>query len=76
MVARILTLAIALLGAGIALPTAASGQCRLCSEAATSPTQEAATPVTLQVETSLDFGTLRVGVCDRAERLAAQHGAT
>ena len=61
MVARILTLAIALLGAAITLPTTASAQCRLCSEPAISPIQEAATPVTLQIETSLDFDRLVLG---------------
>ena len=61
MVTRILTLAIALLGAAMTLPSAASGQCRLCSEPATNPTEEAATPVTLQVETSLDFDRLVLG---------------
>ena len=75
MVARSLTLAIALLGAGIALPSAASGQCRLCSETATVPTEEAATPVTLQVETSLDFDRLVLGGTGGGTAMLAPDGS-
>ena len=75
MVDRILTLAIALLGAAMTLPSAALGQCRLCSEPAASPIEETATPVTLQVETSLDFDRLVLGGTGGGTAMLAPDGS-
>lgn len=75
MVARILTLAIALLGAALTSPSAASGQCRLCSEPAATSIEEAATPVTLQVETSLDFDRLVLGGTGGGTAMLAPDGS-
>ena len=75
MVARILTLAIALFGAAMVLPGAASAQCRLCSDQVTSPTEEVATPVTLQVETSLDFDRLVLGGSGGGTAMLAPDGS-
>lgn len=75
MVARILTLAIALLGAGIMLPSAASAQCRLCNEQAISQTEETVTPVTLRVETSLDFDRLVLGGAGGGTAMLAPDGS-